>query len=1038
MHVKGTTIGTITDSDGYYEINVPGDDAVLVFTFIGYKTREMEVGSRTELSLSLSEDVQSLDEIVVVGYGVQKKSDLTGAITQVKSEELNESAVMGIDQALQGRAAGVQVTNNSGMPGAGVMVTIRGMGTWNDSDPLYVIDGMPVENDISFLNPSDIETIEILKDASAGAIYGARAANGVVLITTKRGAENTSTVNFDFYTGIQNLWKEVEVTDAPGYRSVYNDLRISAGRDPDNPRESQYFIPDSLTKTSTNWQKEVFRPARISDYNLSFTGGTQKVKYGITGSYFMQEGIMKKSDFNRFTFRANTDIKITDKLTFGERFSIGFSEAHEVPRGGGNSPHLLALLGDPIASVYRDQDDPLYDYETARWTELEWSLNPNPVGVVERLDNERLKTPIILNSYLDYEIIKGLSVKINGGLNLLFHEYEDFSQTYYEGGFSQNDLTTMNQRTWKNLSWLFESTINYNRVFAEKHDITMLAGFSRQYSTTEDFLAKKIDFPGNDDEYRFLVFGTDIIQPSDILATKTEAAIESFFGRINYSLNNKYLFTGIIRRDGSSRFGPESTPLYGNTPRYDFFPSVSLGWKLSEEPFIKNNIDAISFMKLRLGWGQLGNDRTNRGNDYPWFSAVETNETLQNYVFGGQVSTGSAIVGKAVRDIRWERSSQTNLGLDVNFFNNKLSFTADVYKKTTIDQLVPVPLPLIVGVFTNPVDTKLGGNPLLNAGEVVNKGFEIIADYRKKEGKFHYEVSMNFTRNINEVVKLGKDVEAIESGGFKGANISVTQPGYAIASFWGYETDGLFQESDDTDGDGLVDNQPFITGENDEIIYMQPNAKPGDIKFKDLNGDNILDGNDKTLIGSPHPDFSYGINLRMSYTGFDFSMFWQGVWGNQIFATLVNDFLGGNPNTNFHVNALNAYHSPSQDGSDPGLVNTDIPRLDANQENQNFRVSDFYIMDGAYLRLKNAQVGYTIPKKLLSFAGVERLRIYLAAQNLLTFTKYEYGYDPEIGRTYNNYGLRQEKDNQQTLQMAIDRGVYPQARTLMFGLNLIF
>lgn len=1035
--IKGTTRGTITDMEGRYTLEVPGQDAVILVTFIGYLDAEEQVGQQNEINFYLEEEVSSLDEVVVVGYGVQKKSDLTGAITQVKNEDLTESAVPGLDQALQGRAAGVQVTNNSGMPGDGVVVTIRGMGTWNDSDPLYVVDGMPVENDISFLNPADIETVEVLKDASAAAIYGARAANGVVLITTRSGTVNKNMVSFDMYTGIQDLWRQVDVTDAEGYTSIYNQIQVTNGYNPDLPAHDRFFIPDSLAGGTTNWQDEIFRQALMQNYNLSFTGGNERVTYGVTGNYIDQEGIMKATGYRRFTFRANTDIHVSDKLTVGERFSVGMSDQSEARRGGGNAPHLIALLGDPLAPVYRDPSHPDYDYETARWGALEYSRKPNPVGILERLDNQRLKTPLILNSYLDYEFIEGLTFRVNGGLNLLFHDYTDFSQTYYEGGISQNELTQMNRRHWKNLSWLFESTLNYQRTFGEDHHLELLGGFSRQYSTIEDFRAKKVEFPGNEEYYRYLNFGTEIVLPSDVTGTKTESAIESLFGRMNYTFRDRYLLTASVRRDGSSRFGPDSEPLYGTTPRYDLFPSMALAWKISNESFFEDNIKTINFMKLRLGWGQLGNDRTVKGNDYPWFSAVETNRNLQNYVLGGEIVSGGVIVGKAVRDIRWERSTQYNAGLDINFFRNKLTFTGDVYRKVTRDQLVAVPLPWVVGVFNNPEDTKLGSDPLLNAGAVLNQGFEFLLTYKDKKGDLSYEAGINLSHNYNEVLELGTGNETIQSGRVEVGYASVTQPGYPIASFWGYKTDGLFSGADDRDGDGFVDNQPYVVEESD-TTFMQPYARPGDVRFVDVSGDSVLNADDKTIIGSPHPDFTFGVNLRCRYRGFDLTMFWQGIYGSEIFSSLTNHFLGGNPSTNFHTDALDAYRSPSDDGSDMGNTDTRIPRLDGGQENQNFRISDLYIMDGSYLRLKNVQLGYTLPGSLVSLAGISRFRIYVAAQNLLTFTSYRYGYEPEIGRSYNYYGLAQEKFNQSTLELAIDRGVYPQARTYMVGLNVTF
>lgn len=1024
--IKGTTKGTVTDIDGNYQISVPDEDATLVFSYVGYDKAEVKVDGKSEINVTLKEEVSELDEVVVIGYGVQQKSDLTGAITKVDTKELKESAVLGLDQALQGRAAGVQITQNSGMPGAQSTVTIRGMGTWNDSDPLYVVDGVPIEGDLSMVNPSDIKSIEVLKDASAAAIYGARAANGVILVTTKSGEAGESHVNVDFYTGIQEAWNFVDLTNAMEYREIYNYLKETTGKDPNDPRDADSFIPEDMGLLTTDWQKQVFRVANTTDMNVSVNGGSKKATYSITGRYYQQEGIITGTDYQKISFRANSDINVGERLKVGERFSLAMSDANEAPRGG-RSPRQLALEADPISSVYRSQSDPFYDPDTAYWDDIEWSKSVNPVGYLERMDFERRKYPLFANAYAEYEFIEGLKFRMNGGINLMFHEFNSFAPTYYESGFSQNNLRSLTNRTWKNYSWTWENVLSYNKTFLDKHDVSAVAGFSRQYRTVEDLQASKVDFFANDEVFRYMTMGRDVVQPSDIIGRKTEVAVSSIFGRINYSYSNRYLVTASVRRDGSSRFGPQSEPKFGNTARFDYFPSFSLGWKISEEDFFKENVEFVNFAKVRVGWGQLGNDRTVRGNNYPYFTFVESGTPRQNYVFNNTIVDGATVVGKSVPDVRWERSSQTNFGIDVNFFDNRITFTGDYYIKKTLDQLVAVPLPDVVGLFDNPVDPSLGGNPLVNAGEVHNKGFEFVLTYRKKEGALNFDISANITRNRNEVINLGNS----ELNQILGPNgISYTTPGHPIASFRGYKTDGLYQESEfekDVNGNWVL----LFPRVDSEGNLMQPNAQPGDVKFKDINGDNKLTEEDKVIIGDPHPDFTYGLNIRANYKGFDMVMFWQGVYGNDIYSTLVYDFLGGNSSSNFHKDILDAYGYK-------GNTNTDVPRLDGNQTNQNFRTSDLYIQDGSYLRLKNLQIGYTIPAEYTDFAKIQRLRVYVAAQNLFTFTKYKYGYDPEIGRGYNRYGSGQEKDNVQTLNMGIDQGTYPQARVFMVGFNLIF
>ncbi len=1034
--IKGTNNGTITDFGGKYSIDVnDAQNDALVFSFIGYNTQELQINGRSVIDITLKEDVTGLEEVVVVGYGVTKKSDLTGAITQVKTDDIKQAAVIGIDQAMQGRAAGVQITQNSGMPGAGVSVQIRGMGTWNDSDPLYVIDGVPVEKNISFLNPSDIQSIEVLKDASASAIYGARAANGVILITTKQGQEGRMDVNVDYYSGIQSAWNFVDLTNAIEYGNTYNYIRETTGKDPNNPRHwERFFITKNLDSIGegTNWQQEVFDPAAMHNLNISLTGGNKVSTYAVSGSYYKQNGIIKNSDFQRTSFRINSSHKLTKWLKVGENLTLSRSVAHEVPRTKGHSPQKLALVSDPLADVYRSKDDPLYG-EYSKWKPIEYSLNPNPVGYIERLDNERLKNTVLGNVFLEIEPYKNLVFRSSAGTNMLFHEYQSFNPTFFESGFSQNQLTDMTERYWRNLSWLWENTISYTRDFGD-HNLSAIVGYSLQKNKVENLSAKKNSFPGNNKLYRYLTLATEVTNPSDIMGGITESAMLSMLGRVNYSYAGKYLVTASVRRDGSSRFGPESEPNIGNTPRFDYFPSFALGWKLSEEKFFSENIDLINFFKLRFGWGQIGNDKM--GNDFPYITAVEINSNLQNYVIGNEQVTGAAIVGKANTAIRWEISQQSNLGFDMNFLNDQITFSGDFYKKTTVDQLVQLRLPHIVGIFGNPTDLRLGGDPQMNAGEVVNKGFEFIVAYREKLKPFKYEIGINFTRNINEVLKLAEGVEPIYAGQVQGAYVSRTDVGLPIGSFYGFQTNGIYLQADDTDGDEIIDNQPTYTDNDGITQLMQPNAKPGDVRFIDQNGDGKLNIDDKVMIGSPHPDFFYGFNLQLEYRGFDFMMFWQGVYGNEIFNSNVYDWMGGGISSNFHTDILNAYRLP--DENHDGNTATDIPRLDGNQSNGNYsNISDLYIEDGSYLRLKNTQIGYSLPKTILSKIGLNNLRIYIGAQNLFTLTKYR-GYDPEIGRTYNDYGIAQDFNNTRSLEMGIDWGSYPQSRTFMFGVNLSF
>lgn len=1041
IQIKGTTRGTVTDLDGYFELTGLENGDVLSISFVGFIEEEITYEGQESIDVMLIEDIAELDGVVVIGYGVQKKSDLTGSITSVSSEDLDDAAVVGVDQALQGRAAGVQITQNSGMPGDNVTINIRGMGTWGDNDPLYVVDGIPIERDISFLNPSDIQSIEILKDASAAAIYGARAANGVVLVTTKRGDQNTSVLQFDFYTGIQQPWNQIDLLNAEDYIDIYNEFRVSQGRDPENPVHwDRFFItedPDSIGE-GTNWQDAVFQNAPITKYNLLYTGGKDKSNYAISASYMNQEGIVKNSGYNRYSFRLNSDHQVLDRLKIGQSLTMSLIEMDEQAR---SSPLTLALRSDPVSEVYLDKDDPDFREDFQEWAEVKYSVNPNPVGVIDRTDATRKRTPLIGNIYAEYEILKGLKFKSNAGIDLLFHEYKNYIPEFYESGFVQNTVNKLTERRWKNFGWIFENTLNYSKTI-KYHDFNFLLGYMLQKKTIEDILLSKSDFPLDLESYRYLSLGTKVVNSGDISGGATEASMISYLGRLNYSFAGKYLVTASLRRDGSSRFGPESKPKIGNKARFDYFPSFSLAWKVSEESFFRNNINFLNLFKIRAGWGQIGNDRL--PNDYPYLSNVEFNQNLQNYVLGDQTVIGGAIVGKPNKTIRWETSQQTNIGIDLTAMQNRLSFSADWYHKKTVDQIVEMQLPLIVGVFDNPQNTSLGSNPMVNVGEVVNQGIELILGIRNKETLINYDFDFNFSMNQNEVLKLGYGNETIFRGGFRGSNISRTDVGLPIASFYGFVTDGLFTEEDDTDGDGIVDNQPTYIDDDGNTALMQPYAQPGDIKFVDQDGDGRLTSDDKKMIGSPHPDFTYGMSAQFNYKNWDLSMFWQGVQGNDIFNTMLYDFLGGDFNSNFHDDILNYYRSPVYDENDPNVIidqgntNTDIPRIDGTNSNGNYtNVSDIYIEDGSYLRLKNLQIGYYLPENIANYTGIKNVRIYVSGQNLITFTKYR-GSDPEIGQAYNNYGMNQVEDNYNSLVMGVDYGNYPQARTYMVGVNITF
>ncbi|UXX79808.1 TonB-dependent receptor [Reichenbachiella carrageenanivorans] len=988
--VKGTGQGTTSDVEGNFSLSI-SDDAVLVISSIGFITQEVAVGGRSTVNITLMEDIETLEDVVVIGYGEQDKRELTGSITSLKAKELMKTSVTGLDQAIGGRAGGVHILQNSGAPGGNVSVRIRGVGTPGNSEPLYVIDGIPVFNSnsgrssiefgqstnvLNTINPGDIESIEVLKDGASASIYGSRSANGVVLITTKSGSSGKLKVNLDAYTGVQSIRKKVDVMNAEEYATFMNESFVTNGGAAQLPR---YSNPASLGE-GTDWQDAIFRNAMISNVQVSLSGGSDVSQYFVSGGYYSQEGIIENSDMDRYSFRFNSKHKLSDKVKFGNNITVSRIEENVVFSDQSTEGVVAVALGShPTNPVY----NPDGSYAGSTDPSPYGYVRNNPLAIAEERTNQFFKNRFLGSMFLEWEIIKGLKYKLNVAADFLNAASNTFVPTYANGN-STNGTASATRFDSNELIGLFENTFTYAKTINELHYINVLAGFSQQGSKMETHTGSKTNSPVND-----LIYLDALTTGDQANGSASEWALRSYFGRINYNFDSKYLFSASIRADGSSRFAE------GN--QYGIFPAVSAGWRISEESFLSGS-STISDLKLRASWGQSGNQ------EIPLYSYLPVLATNGSYILGtsGSVASGIFIPNVANSDISWETTTQMDIGLDMGLFNNKVNIVVDYYDKVTSDILLEQVLPLSAGLSLSGFSefgTSAPGNPIVNTGEVRNSGFELEMGYENREGPFQWGIAGNITTVKNEVTSLGTGSAIINSNVDFETRFDL---GQSIGSFYGYVTDGIFQ------------NQGEINSH-----ATQDGAAPGDIRFKDLNNDNVIDDNDRTFIGSPIPDFYYGVSGQMSYKNFDFNILIQGVKGNEIYNTVQRRNENMTTNDNKYAYVVNSW-----DGD--GSSNT-VPKADASSANNNTRISDRYIHDGSYLRLKNIQLGYSLPQELISKWGMSRARFYVSAQNVWLLTSYDIGHDPEIGAF-----------NQNNLNSGIDRGAYPQPKTFLVGMNLSF
>ena len=1029
--IKGTTQGTITDGDGKYTLPDVPSDATLVFSFVGMKNQEVPVGDKKTIDVTLSEETIGLNEVVAVGYGVQKKATITGSTSIVEGEELASSNSASVGAKLQGKLSGVSVVNDN-KPGGEATINIRGISTINNSTPLYVIDGIPATDGLTQINSNDIESISVLKDASSAAIYGVRAANGVILITTKRGkvGELKPRVTFSSKIGVQNakikdvsakmcspqeyadlVWLEFKnegysVGDAgwfhPQYGSgaepVLPDYLIPTGAMEGDPGTdpSLYSYPDpyngitKANKEGTNWYDEVFDPAVLQEYNLSVSGGTSQSNYAFSTNYLNQEGVIIYTGFDRFSLRLNADTKVNNWLKLGESLSASFSD--QINYNSNSEQNAISFARDcgTILPVY----DIMGNFAGGKAKEV--GSRANPVATQYRSkDNHNRQTRVLGNIYGQITFLKDFTLKSFYGID--YRSAHSIARTLYnpESALAITDEELM-ETYIGGKQWNWTNTLNYIKSFGA-HNINVLLGNENVNFYMANLAAKRDQYFDDTVDYMILDAGQGNQTNS---GSFDEWATISYFGRINYDYQSRYLAEVVVRRDGSSRFSKIN--------RWGNFPAFSLGWRISEEPFMAS-LNWLDNSKIRFGWGKNGNDQIGNYNSYSTYGS----DIGQTYypIDGSPSSAQAGFKQLTLGDVnaKWETSTTKDIGLDANMFKNKLSLTVDVYEKLTSDMLYQKQLPAVLGSVIL---------PNVNIGEMKNSGFDIQMTYRNKIGKdLNIIVGANLSHYKNEVLKLNDNAdEIVYLPGVREGALPVITAGQPMGVFYGFIVDGIFNTQEEVDS-----YVPYNTDDPTADTY----SRPGVFKFRNLNGDDKIDNDDRTVIGNPHPDFTYGFNLGLTYKHFDLSAVFNGSYGNDI---INYDDVTGQFNVLLGTNKYSSRLTESWTAERYANGDKISQPIALKSDNVMVQPSSFFIQDGSYLRMQSLQVGYSVPQKLLFLAGIKNMRVYFQGTNLLTFTKYT-GLDPEVatsvkGGYYTVFGL--------------DNGVYPLSQTFLFGLDINF
>ena len=1016
--VKGTNIGTLADGQGQFSLGVPDNAETLVVSYLGYQTQEVPIGDQVSLDITMVSDPLQLGDVVVIGYGQQRKQDLTTAVATIDADEIRDQPVNSFEQALTGKLAGVQVLQTSGSPGAGVSIRVRGVGSITaGNDPLYVIDGVPVSNDnnratgdvntgtglyreqpvnvLSTLNPSDIESIQVLKDASAAAIYGSRGSNGVVLITTKKGAVGKATITYNGYYGLQETTTRYDMLNAyewaemnfEGKNNTYKD-RFPAGQDSDTnaereanlpgvsaaliPPEVQPYLNGTQGLTDTDWQDEIFRTAAIQSHNVSVSGGTKNFRYYASGEYMDQEGLIISSGFKRYSGRFNMDLT-SGKLKVGLNINPTLTQHDLVNSEGPWWDHGVvgvALHISPIHPVFNE--DGSYNFGGNAWG-FAMTDAVNPVALANEIQDELDHLRLLGNVYAEYSILDNLSYRLSFGVDLNNFQRDYFWPSFVERrGQSGPRVPIGTSRSRFTTNWLVENLLNYTTAIG-KNNIQAIAGFTSQKETFKNSELFATNFPND------LVSTLNAGQITDGGSFQEEWSLLSALARVQYNYDNTYYFSAAIRADGSSRFGENN--------KWGYFPSASAGWRISGEPFMEN-VSAISNLKLRASYGQTGNFQI------PNYGSIGL-LGFTDYVLGGnQIAPGLAPSTPSNPDLSWEKTTMIDIGIDFGLFNDAIYLELDYYDANTEDLLLNVPVPMSSGFTTE----------LRNIGEVSNKGFEASITVQNKTTELGWAVTGNFATNTNEVISLADNVPQIIVGGGTGSAQWITTPGEPIGSYYNPVYDGVFMNQEQ------VDALPSVG-----------NARPGDLIFQDLDGDGEINfANDRQIQGNYLPEFTYGATVNLDYKGFDFSAALQGAYGHEILHLFRRYIYNQEGNMNLMRGALERWRSEAEPGD--GQTN----RANRLQTGSNGQTSNWHLEDGTYMRVRNISLGYTFPKEWMTPLGVSNLRTYFSVQNPFTFTDY-LGYNPEVNSRPDS-----------ALNPGEDYASYPLARVYTLGVNLSF
>ena len=948
---KGTTNGTITGIDGDFSLNM-SPNGTLVVSFVGYKTQEVQVKGQKQLQVVLSEDAEMLDEVVVIGYGTMKKSDLTGAVSSIGNKDIKDSPVSNLGQAIQGKISGVQIVD-AGKPGDNVSIKIRGLGSINNCDPLVVIDGVPTDLGLSSLNMADVERLDVLKDASATAIYGSRGANGVVMITTKRGTEGKGKLAVSANYSFQNATNVPSLLNAAQYAELSNDMMVNSGRNP-NP---EWANPSELG-AGTDWMDELLRTGVMQNYTVSYSGGNEKSHYYVSGGFLDQSGIVKSVNYRRFTFQSNSDAQVLKWLKFSN--NITFS-ADTKKSGSYNIGDALKAL--PIYPVKNEDGSWSGPDGNSEW----YGSTRNPIGPTELNKSQTDGYNFLANLTAELTFTKWLKFKSTFGYDAKFWFIDNFTPKY-NWKPTPTEETSRYKSDNKSFTYLWDNYFLFDHTFAEKHRVGLMAGMSAQWNTNDYLNAQKNVFMF--DNVHEMDNGEEMYA---IGGNETEWALLSYKARVNYSYEDRYLLTATIRRDGSSRFGKKH--------RWGTFPSVSVAWRASQEKWFPKN-DYINDLKVRAGYGVTGS-QASVGN-YSYLASYNTSV----YPFGISSGNQTALVSSTLANpyIHWEEVAQTNIGFDASLFNSRVMFSFDAYLKETRDMLVKASIPITSG-FEDTTTT------YTNAGKVRNQGIEMSLHTINLTGELGWETNLTATYNKNKIKDLNSDVPYYINQ-INNSYVTMLAKDYPINVFYGYVTDGIFQ------------NQSEVN-----THAVQPGAEPGDIRFRDLNNDGVINDSDRTVIGNPNPSWLFSMNNSLSYKGFELSVFLQGIAGNKIYNANNIDNTGMAAAYNQTTDVLKRWQGEGTSNS--------MPRAVFGDPNQNTRVSDRFVENGSYLRLKNITLSYTFPKQWLQKAQIENARLSLSCENVATITGYS-GFDPEVGIN------------------GIDQNRYPISRTFSLGLNFNF